>query len=153
MKNKICTFFGHRQIEDKYNLEQKISLLVDDLMKDNFQIFLFGGFGEFDELCHKVVSQKKKLYPNLIRIYCLIDEKHLLPNKRPKYLLDNDYENFVYYEPDFDYWYKRIYFRNCEMIKHSNFVVFFAEDKENSGAYKMLKFAKKIKKPFINLKV
>ena len=151
MYNKVCSFFGHRNVNTTDELISKISTMIDGLVKNGYFTFLFGGFGDFDNLCHKIVSQKKELFPSVKRVYCLTDEKHLSPNKRPKYLSQNDYEEFIYLQPDFDYWYKRIYFRNCEMVKLSDFIIFYAEEKENSGAYKTLKFAKKSKKTFINL--
>ena len=46
---------------------------------------------------------------------------------------------------------KRIYYRNCAMIDKSDIVIFYAEDRENSGDYKALKYAKQKKKLYFNL--
>ena len=116
------------------------------LVERGFTTFLFGGFGEFDELCHEVVSDLKKSNPKIQRVYCLIDEKYLREEKRPRYLLDCDYEKFVYFPLAFDYWYTRIYYRNCEMINRSDCVIFYAETRMDSGAYKALQYAKRGKK-------
>jgi uncharacterized phage-like protein YoqJ len=148
---KICSFFGHRKIEEKEKIREKVSALVEKLLLDGFTVFLFGGFGEFDELCHEAVSGLKGKYSMLKRVYCLSDEKHLIERKRPKYLTVEDYEEFIYLPPSFDYWYKRIYYRNCEMIEKSDFIVFYAENRENSGAYKAFRYAVKQKKNYINL--
>ena len=54
--------------------------------------------------------------------------------------------------PAFEGWYKSIYFRNCAMIDKSDFIIFYAEEREDSGAYKAYKYAKKKKgKRLINL--
>ena len=63
------------------------------------------------------------------------------PKKRPVWLKQENYEDFIYLDLDFDWWYKRIYYRNCAMIDRSDIVVFYVEPKENSGAYKAYKYA------------
>ena len=50
--NKTCCFFGHRTVNNRVDLQEKVSRLVEELIKNGFSIFLFGGFGEFDELCY-----------------------------------------------------------------------------------------------------
>lgn len=47
--------------------------------------------------------------------------------------------------------YQRIYFRNCEIIDHSDYCVFCVdENAEYSGALKALQYAKKKHKEIIN---
>ena len=149
--NKICSFFGHREIANKEFLQGKVVTLIKKLIKGGFTIFLFGGFGEFDKLCYEAVSYIKETYPTIKRVYCVSDERHLIENKRPKYLRAEDYEEFVYLAPRFDYWYTRIYYRNCEMIEKSDYVIFYAENKKDSGAYKALKYAIRRKKEYVNI--
>lgn len=149
--DKTCCFFGHRTVNNRVDLQEKVSQQVEELIKNGFSIFLFGGFGEFDELCYSVVSQKQKIYSNIKRVYCVSDERHLNPRKRPKYLQEDCYEEFIYYAPSFDYWYKRIYYRNCEMIDRSDYIIFYAENRKDSGAYKTLKYAIRCKIEYTNL--
>ncbi|MBO5102576.1 MAG: hypothetical protein J6C13_00610 [Clostridia bacterium] len=145
---KICSFFGHREVNLTKSEIIKLKDLIITLVKEKgFNIFLFGGFGEFDALCLKLVTELKEEYPNIKRIYCLENEKYL----KKKYKLNNFYDEVIYLPVDFDYWYTRIYYRNIEIIKHSDLIVFYAEERKDSGAYKALKFAKSIKKPFINI--
>ena len=152
MNNKICVFFGHREIKGQENLRERLLVLVEELIREKeFGVFLFGGFGEFDELCHTVVSKLKEKYPTIKRVFCLNDERHLRKEKRPKYLRDEDYEEFTYLPLDYNYWYTRIYYRNCEMIDRSDYAIFYAEQKKESGAYKALQYAQKKKKPHSNL--
>ncbi len=123
--DKICSFFGHRTIENTEDSRKKLIDLVEELIREKgCNIFLFGGFGEFDELCHEIVSVMQKRYSYIKRVYCVSDEKHLLKSKRPKYLRAEEYEEFRYFALSFDYWYTRIYYRNCEMIENSDYVVF-----------------------------
>ena len=55
----------------------------------------------------------------------------------------------TYLVPSFDGWYKSIYFRNCAMIDESDLVIFYAQEREDSGAYKAYKYAKKKKEKYI----
>ncbi len=148
---KNCSVFGHSTIETTSKLENRLYLIFEDLIKKGYETFYFGGFGMFDELCHKIISELREKYRQIKRIFCLSDPRHLRLNKRPKYLKNEDYEDFVYLELEFDWWYKRIYYRNCAIIDKSDIVVFYVEKKENSGAYKTFKYAQKMKKSFINI--
>lgn len=150
--NKICSFFGHRDIEITEELREKLrSLIEKKIIEENFGIFYFGGFGAFDDFCHEIVTELKVTYPHIRRIYALSDERHTRPYKRPRYLTREDYEEFVYLPLDFDYWYSRIYYRNCEIIKLSDFCIFYVNNSKNSGAYKAYSYAKKKKKALVNI--
>lgn len=148
---KTCTFFGHRKIFDSDKIKKQLIELIGKLIRDKgFTVFLFGGFGEFDSLCYEIVSDYKSRYENIKRIYYAVDKSYFFGRKHNSRMLP-DYEETIYPDLEFDYWYTRIYFRNCEMIKNSDFAIFYADSREDSGAYKILKYAKKIKKDFINL--
>ena len=146
-----CSVFGHSEIEITKELEGKLIATFEDLIKQGCKYFYFGGFSEFDDLCHKVISKLKITYPHIQRIFCLSDPRHQRISKRPKWLKDEDYEEFIYLDLDFDWWYQRIYYRNCAMIDRSDIVVFYVEERENSGAYKAYKYAKQKKKTIINI--
>ena len=87
-----CSIFGHSKINITKELEEKLTATFENLIKQGCKYFYFGGFGEFDDLCHKVVSALRVKYPHIQRIYCLSDPKHLQRNKRPKWLRNEDYE-------------------------------------------------------------
>lgn len=144
-----CSFFGHSEIEisDKLilSIEQKIESLI---LERQINVFYFGGFGKFDDLCYKIVSKLKNKYPKMVRVFCLTEEKHL--NKLPKHLIGKEYENFEYFSLDYNYWYYKIYYRNKKIIENSDYIIFYVEKTINSGAFKALKFAKQIKKEYFN---
>lgn len=148
---KTCSVFGHSTIKITKELENELFETMEDLIKQGCEVFYFGGFGMFDELCHRIVSELKLTYRHIKRIFCLSDPRHLRINKRPKWLKNEDYEEFVYLDLEFDWWYSRIYYRNCAMIDRSDIVIFYVEERENSGAYKALKYANRKKKEIINL--
>ena len=65
--------------------------------------------------------------------------------------MDDEYEEFVYFSLQYDGFNKRIYYRNVEMIKNSDKIIFYVKNIENSGANKAMNYAKKLKKDFINI--
>ena len=152
MNNKICCFFGHweTQVTDElYNATKKEFIKA---ITFGCRTFLFGGFGRFDDLCYEIVTKIKNEEPELKlnRIYCVPLEKQL--KKGSRFFNPADFEDVVYLEPSFSGWYKSIYFRNCAMIDASDYVIFYAENKEDSGAYKAYKYAvKKKDKIIVNL--
>ena len=151
-EEKICSFFGHRHIELTQDL---YAITVAEIMKSvNFgcRVFYFGGFGKFDSLCYEIVTklQKEQPFLNLKRIYCVTQERYL--RKNSPHFQRNHYDEVIYLIPAFEGWYKSIYYRNCAMIDHSDYIIFYAENRENSGAYKTYRYAKKVKgKTIVNL--
>ena len=145
METKICSFFGHSEIEKTPELISATTNAINKAIEFGCRTFYFGGFGEFDELCYQIVSQIQAENPklNLERIYCTTQERLVKKIQRnPNY---KTYEQIIYLTPSFDGWYKSIYFRNCAMIDNSCYVIFFVQRQENSGAFKALKYATKRK--------
>ena len=149
--NMVCSFFGHRNITITKSLVENTKEAIYKALKDNIFTFYFGGFGDFDDLCYKIVTQLKNDFPqyNIQRIFCVPTEKML--RKRPAWLKQENYEEIIFLTPSFDSWYKSIYFRNCAMIDNSDFCIFYVENRENSGAYKTYKYALKKKVMSVNL--
>ena len=142
MEEKICSFFGHR---DAIITDLLYEISYAEIMKaigEGCRIFYFGGYGTFDALCLEIVTKIKGEYPelNIKRVYCVPQERYL--RKKVRYFNCDDYDEIIYLAPSFDGWYKSIYFRNCAMIDKSSFIIFYAEEKENSGAFKAYKYAK-----------
>ena len=145
MEEKICSFFGHRDVDIT---EQLYELVLAEVMKTvefGCRTFYFGGYGDFDSLCYKIVTKIRDEKPELkiTRIYCVSQERYL--RKKVRYFNSEDYDEIIYLTPSFDGWYKSIYFRNCAMIDKSDYIIFYAENKADSGAYKAYKYAKRKK--------
>ena len=141
MEEKICSVFGHRSIEITEELYATVTAAILDAVSFGCRIFYFGGFGAFDALCYKIVTKIKEEKPalSLRRVYCVAQERYL--RKSVRYFRREDYDEVVYLTPSFEGWYKSIYFRNCAMIDASDAVIFYAEARESSGAYKAYKYA------------
>ena len=147
----ICTFFGHREITLTEELYQSVVVEVSKAIQKGCRIFYFGGYGAFDDLCYKIVTEIKRAQGlDLKRVYCVAQERYL--RKKSRYFNREDYDEIKYLPPSVEGWYKSIYFRNCAMIDESDFVIFYAEKRQDSGAYKAYKYAKKQKgKLLVNL--
>ena len=152
MEEKICSFFGHRDVNITEQLYANVYTEISKTVDLGYRTFYFGGYGDFDDLCHKIITNIMDENPelNIKRIYCVAQEKYLRKNVR--YFKRENYEDVIYLTPAFEGWYKSIYFRNCAMIDESEFVIFYCEHKEDSGAYKAYKYAKTKKdKQIVNL--
>ena len=150
--SKICSFFGHRDVEITDELYATTTAEILRSVDFGCCIFYFGGYGDFDDLCYQIVTKIKEKHPELSikRVYCVSQERYLRKNTR--YFRRENYDDVIYLIPSFEGWYKSIYFRNRAMIDESDTVIFYAEERENSGAYKAFKYAKKKKgKRIVNL--
>ena len=152
METMICSFFGHRDVDVTERLYEMTKIEIMRAVELGCRTFYFGGYGVFDDLCREIVTSISKENPKLDikRIYCVSQERYL--RKRVRYFNREDYDDIIYLTPSFEGWYKSIYFRNCAMIDQSDLVIFYAENREGSGAYKAYQYAKKKKdKQVVNL--
>ena len=159
---RVC-FIGHRNIE---KTDELISLLRDTivtLIDKGVTTFLFGSKSEFDNLSWKIVTELKKNYPLIKRVYV-----------RASYqFIDKSYEEYIlqsyeetYFPPKLENAGKFSYVeRNYEMIDNSTYCVFYYNEdyippqnrntllpsSNNSGTKIAYEYATKKKKIIINL--
>ena len=127
--NKLysCCFFGHRKITETDNLKKLIYTTVKHLIVNrNVNTFLFGSKSDFDDLCHKIVTELKVIYPHIKRIYVRAEFPYI----------DDDYKEYLLKSYEFTYYPSKIigagkaaYIeRNYEMIDNSNFCVVYYDE-------------------------
>ncbi len=146
---KACSFFGHRNIRFDDNHKEKLKRIIKNLIQNkNFSTFYFGEFGNFDDVCYEIVTELKAVYSHIERVYVATDERALSKHKKSN---EKYYERQIIFLLKFNWWYQIIYYRNIAIIDNSDFVIFYVENKNNSGAYKALQYAKKNKKSYINI--
>lgn len=118
-KEHTCCVFGHRKIEITNDLVRRTKSFVEDLITDKkVDTFLFGSRSEFDKLCLAIVTELKKKYPHIRRIYVraeypYIDESYM------SYLLKS-YDHTYYPEGLINAGKAAYVERNCEMIDNSS---------------------------------
>lgn len=150
-EEKVCSCFGHYKVEITCGLRARTEKEIGKAIADGVRIFLFGGRSDFDDLVYDIVTEKKAQYPQLgiKRIFCFPLDSQL--RKPPVWFRKKEYEGYDCPCKEFDWWYTSIYYRNRAMIDQSDLVLFYAEEREHSGAYKAYRYAVKAHKKLIDL--
>ena len=77
-KDKTCCFFGHRKIDETAELKDKLCGIIENLIvNEKVDTFLFGSKSQFDDWCHKVLTELKEKYPHIKRIYVRSAYQHI----------------------------------------------------------------------------
>ena len=63
---KSCCFIGHREIEINDELIARLTAELESLIQSGVSRFLFGSRSDFDSLCHSVVTELKKKFPQIV---------------------------------------------------------------------------------------
>ena len=151
MGDLICSCFGHRKIDGDAQLRVLVTEELQRAIDFGCRIFYCGAFGDFDKLCYEVICEMQQRYPQyqIKKVYCAPLESEL---RKPKRLPKEQYDDYVYLTPKLFGWYRSIFFRNVAMIDASSYVIFYAEDREGSGANKAYQYAFRQKdKKVVNL--
>lgn len=142
---KICSFFGHRDVDITDELYTRTKAEIIKAIGQGCRVFYFGGYGSFDDLCYRIVTEIKEEQAdlNIRRIYCVSQERFC--RKKVRYFQREDYDEVIYLTPSFEGWYKSIYFRNCAMIDGSD-MWFFMPKQEKKAVHIRLTNTRKRKK-------
>jgi len=121
---KACCFFGHRKIDETPELIERLRREIEILITEKeVSIFYFGSKSEFDDLCHKVVTELKEKYPHIKRVYVRSAFQHI-PDWYEKSLLEH-YEE-TYFPEHIENAGRASYVeRNQEMINKSDFCIVY----------------------------
>ena len=123
-KNKTCCVFGHRKIQDKDLIREKLLHIFKELILSyEVDTFLLGSKSEFDDLCSKMLKSLKKEYPHIRRVYV----RSMYP------VLDEEYEQWLlehfdetYFPPGAEKAGRARYVeRNYNMIDNSDICVIY----------------------------
>ncbi len=155
MKENTCCFFGHRTIKQTEELKIKLIDTIERLINvEKVDTFLFGSKSSFDSLCLELVTELKKKYPHIKRIYVRA-EFPFIDDGYKEYLLKS-YED-TYFPEKIVGSGRAVYVeRNCEMINKSRFcVVYYDEEnlpsKRKSGTKIAFEYAQKQGKEIIKV--
>lgn len=64
----IVCFIGHRTVDNKEKVKDRLMDVVLTLIEKGTDAFLFGSRSNFDFLCWEVVTELKEKYPNINRV-------------------------------------------------------------------------------------
>ena len=146
------SFFGHREIENPADIENRLNNLLRDLISQKECIeFLIGKDGEFDLLASSVIKQAIRRYGYGNTYFILV-----LPYMKAEYR-DNEKNYFDYYdeveictESAKAHYKSAIQIRNRNMVDRSNLVVCCIQHK-SGGAFRTVQYAKKQHCRIVNL--
>lgn len=151
---KAC-FIGHRTIEKTGELSVALKETVERLIRTGVTTFLFGSKSVFDNLSWRIVTELKKEYPYIKRVYVRAVYRDI-EQSYEKYLLKSYDE--TYFPQKIEKAGKYAYVeRNCEMIDSSTYCIFYYDEDydaplgRNSGTKIAYRYAQKQKKEIINL--
>lgn len=147
---KVCACFGHFTVEITETLKASVSAEIQNAIADGVRTFLFGGRSDFDDLVYDIVTEAMGRDPSigLKRIFCVPMEKDV--RRPPHWVQAKQYEGLECPVKACEWWYKAIYYRNCAMVDMSDVILFYAEERANSGAYKTYRYARKSHKKIVN---
>ncbi len=166
MDIKSCCFIGHRKIENQGRVKEKLTEVVEGLIKDGVTVFYFGSRSDFDKLAWKAVTEFKKKHQDIKRIYVRSAYAHI-SESYTKYLLES-YED-TYMPEGVEKAGKAAYVeRNRTMIRASDICVFYyikgyapprrknpkralSDYQPKSGTKTAFEFAKRKRKKIINV--
>lgn len=126
-QRNTCCFFGHRKIELTEDLVCQLKELIKHLITDKgVDTFLFGSRSDFDTVCLALVTELKKKYPHIRRIYVRAEFPYISESYEA-YLLERYEES--YYPERIGRTGRAVYIRrNYEMIDHSGYCVIYYDE-------------------------
>ena len=126
MKKRVV-FFGHRKIDKTPELIDRLTKEIEVLITEkDVGIFYFGSKSQFDDLCHKVVTELKEKYPHIKRVYVRSAYQHI-----PVWYEDSLLQNYedTYFPEHIEKAGRASYVeRNQEMINKSDFCVVYYDE-------------------------
>lgn len=146
------SFFGHRQLDNPFLIEEKLEKIIREyLLTKEYVEFLVGRDGEFAQLVASTVRRCKRVVRDDNSALVLV-----LPYATAEYL-NNEQSFHEYYDEieicaeSAEKHFKAAHqIRNRSMVDRSDMVIFYVE-RESGGAYTTMRYAKKSGTQLINL--
>lgn len=145
-------FFGHRYIDNPFQIESQLDIIIEKLIREKEYIeFLVGKNGDFDQYVSSAVLKAKRKYRDDNNFLVLV-----LPYPTAEY--QNNVEYFEEYYDEIEiceasakaHFKSAIQVRNREMVDRADLIICYVEH-ESGGAYQTIKYVRKQNKKIINL--
>ena len=147
-----CCFFGHRYIDNFFDVESKLEEIIRDLLGSKQYVeFLVGRSGDFDQMVSSTVLRLKRNVRDDNSALRLV-----LPY--PTAELENNENGFYNYYDEIEicdestkaHFKAAMQIRNRSMVDRADLVVCYIE-REEGGAFQTIQYAKKQEKQILNL--
>lgn len=142
---KIVAFAGHRYGYDHIEIKPELEMTIENLINKGYKTFYCGGKGAFDALSASIVYSMKKKYDG-VKMYLILSSYH---HDSERWQLADIYDGSIYPELEECYYKARITKRNEWIVDNCDVLVCHIITTQQSGAYQMLKYARKKNKPII----
>lgn len=125
--SKACCFIGHRKISENDELKNKLYSVIEYLIiKKNVSHFYFGSKSAFNDLCYRIVSDLKEIYPYIQRIYVRAEFPYI-DSSYHAYLLT--YYEDTYFPESLIHAGKSVYIeRNFKIIDQSQYCIVYYDE-------------------------
>ena len=129
--NYSISFIGHRKVNNTEDIVNKLYVTIENLIvTEKVSNFLFGSKSEFNDICLQVVTELKKIYTIIKRIYVRAEFPYI----------NDDYKNYLLKSYDETYFPEKIISagraiyveRNYEMIDNSKFCIFYFDKNQTT---------------------
>lgn len=149
---RTVAFFGHRRVEDYFEIRKQVEKTVRTIMNDRvYTEFLVGRNGEFDELAASVVREvREDIGEELCSLVLVLP---YVSNKNEDYWkqIQMFYDEIEICDKSVQAHYKSAFrIRNRNMIDRADKIIFYVK-RQNGGAYEAMKYAEKAGKEIIRL--
>jgi len=146
------SFFGHREIINYREAEQRVAKLVRCLIREHEYVeFLVGRDGDFDQIVSSEVRRAKEevFNANSSLIWVMPYDKAEYKHNRASF--DAYYDEIeVCPESQGEYPKAAIQIRNRSMVDRSDLIVFYVSH-QSGGAYQTMQYAQRVGKQIQNL--
>ena len=158
MKEKTCCFLGHRKIDISDFLKIKLYEAIKKLIiENNIDIFLFGNKSQFNDVCYDIVSELRKIYPHIKRVYVRAKFPYISEDYK-SYLLER-YEETYFPSNALNAGRASYIKRNANMIDNSTYCIIYFDENytpntkniSGSGTKTAYNYAVKKEKKIINM--
>ncbi len=134
-----CCFIGHRKVDLTEAELQYLRNLIENLICNGIVTYLFGSRSQFNDICHKIVTELKQTYPNIKRVqYSCKSESCLLEKDKEEWkrlysYIDKDeqllcMDEEVEFDTKFTSGKASYVERNQAMINDSNYCIFYYKE-------------------------
>ena len=144
---KSCSCFGKTKDIHKAGLAESVFVFYEYLIQEQgFNVFYFGGVGEFDEICFNAILKLKEKYHNIKTVLVLPQNSVVSKSLKKKHV--GKFDGTIVAESNEIR--LPILSRNTFVANSSDFILFYASESGRGGDTKILNFAKEKNIPFMN---
>ncbi len=152
MKIFTASFFGHRQIDNVFVIEQRLQEIIQELLiSKEYVEFLIGRDGEFDQLVASTVRRCKRTVRDDNSALVLVLTYTTAEYRNNELSFHEYYDEVEICTETAEHHFKSAHqIRNRFMVDRSDLVVFCVE-RNSGGAYQTMQYAKKANTNIVNL--